>query len=287
MNRPKRVAAIHDISGFGRCSLTVIIPVLSAMGIQVCPVPTEVLSTHTGGMGDVVMRDLTDFISPALAHYKKLDIGFECVYSGFLASFEQIDYCIDFFKAYPGALAVVDPVMGDHGRPYRTVTSDMQKRMNELVAVAGLITPNLTEAEILLGEPYDNLPMTHTRAKSLLTRLSKIGPAQVVITGVHLASTEKISNIGYDRDKNTFWCVSREYIPASYPGTGDLFASILTGSLLNDDSLPMAMSRASEFVELAIKTTYGYGEDTRYGVMFERLLPQIMNRDLIFDYHTL
>ena len=112
--RPARVAAIHDLSGFGRCSVSVILPVLSAMGNQVCPVLTAVLSTHTGGFGEVVFRDLTDYIKPTLEHYKNLDIDFEAVYSGFLGSEEQVDSCLEFFKSYPNALKIVDPVMGDN-----------------------------------------------------------------------------------------------------------------------------------------------------------------------------
>jgi pyridoxine kinase len=276
MNRPKRIAAIHDLSGFGRCSLTVIIPVLSAMGLQVCPVPTAVLSTHTGGMGDVAMRDLTDYLPAALEHYRRLGLAFECVYSGFLGSQRQID-----------ALAVVDPVMGDHGRPYRTVTPQIQQRMHELVAVARLITPNLTEACMLLGEEYQNVPMTRTEAKSRLVRLSGMGPQQVVITGVQLASGERLANIGYDRERGAFWCVAGDYVPVCYPGTGDLYAAVLTGSLLCDDSLPMAMDRAASFCELAIKTTFGFGFDPRYGVVLERVLEWLTHREILSGYQTL
>ena len=126
-DRPKRVAAIHDLSGFGRCSLSVILPTLSVMGVQVCPVPTTVFSTHTGGLGSVEQRDLSDFTLPCLEHYRRLGLEFECVYSGFLSSQEQIDHCLKFFSTYQDALAVVDPVMGDHGRPYRTITPQMRR----------------------------------------------------------------------------------------------------------------------------------------------------------------
>lgn len=288
MNRPARVAAIHDLSGFGRCSLSVIMPVLSAMGVQVCPVPTAILSTHTGGMGEVVMRDLTDFLAPTLAHYQQLGLEFESIYSGFLGSEEQIDHCLSFFRSYPHALSVVDPVMGDHGKPYRTVTPAMQRRMHELAAVADLITPNRTEAMMLLGLDYQQAaPLTRAEAKSLLVRLSELGPAQVVITGVELASGERMANIGYDRKNSTFWCVVCDYVPVAYPGTGDLFAAVLTGALLGDDSLPMAMARATGFAELAIKTTFGYGTDPRHGVMLERLLERLTHREVTSNYTLL
>ena len=172
MNRPLRVAAIQDMSGFGRCSLTVILPVLSVMGVQVSPIPTAILSTHTGGFGEVVMRDLTDYLAPCLEHYKSQGIEYECVYSGFLASENQVDHCLEFFHSYPDAFKVVDPVMGDHGKPYKTYTRAMQKRMAELVRVADLITPNVTEACILLGEEYDHNPITRQQAKSMLVQLT-------------------------------------------------------------------------------------------------------------------
>lgn len=286
MNRPARVAAIHDMSGFGRCSLTVILPVLSAMGIQACPVPTAVLSTHTGGMGEVVFRDLTDFIAPTLAHYQRLGLEFECVYTGFLGSEQQIDLCRDFIDAFPGALAVVDPVMGDHGKPYRTYTLPMRQRMHELVSKADLITPNVTETYILLGEEYDPEPMTRSQAKSRLVRLSELGPKYVVITGVPLATGE-MANLGYDREQNTFWWVGCEYVPISYPGTGDLYASVLTGAFLSGDSLPIAMDRATRFTELAIKTTFSYNTDPRHGVMLEKALEWLTHKSVLKDYQIL
>lgn len=285
-NRVARVAAIHDLSGFGRCSLSVIFPTLSTMGVQVCAVPTAILSTHTGGLGEVVMRDLTDFIQPALEHYRSLDLDFECVYSGFLGGVEQIDRCLAFFGAYPDALHVVDPVMGDHGKPYRTVTQPMRSRMRELVQVADIITPNLTEVYILLGQDYVFDPLTTSRAKSLLARLSELGPELVVVTGVQMASGE-LANIGYDSGRSAFWKVDCEYVPVSYPGTGDLYAGVLTGGLLTGDSLPIAMDRATRFVELAIKTTYSYGTDPRHGVMLEKCLHWLLRDEVFKDYHSL
>ncbi len=265
------VAAIHDLSGVGRCSLSVILPVLSVMGVQACPVPTAVLSTHTGGLGNFVFRDLTDYINEALRHYQELELNFDCVYSGFLGSEEQITHCAEFLEAYPKALAVVDPVMGDHGKPYKTYTGQMCRRMGELVCRADLITPNLTEAYMLLGEEYPTVPLTVSQAKRTLVRLSGLGPGYVIITSVEMADGQ-MANLGYDKEKNAFWRVDCRYVPVSYPGTGDIFASVAVGALLNGDSLPMAMERATEFLELCIKTTYGYGTDPRMGVMLESCL---------------
>ncbi len=285
MDRPLRVAAIHDLSGVGRCSLTVILPVLSAMGVRVCPVPTAMLSCHFG-FGDVVFRDLTDYIPRALENYQELGIDFECIYSGFLGSEEQVDHCLEFFRSYPKALIVVDPVMGDHGKPYKTYTKELQTRMGELVSVADLITPNYTEACILLGEEYSHEPVTRAKAKSMLVRLSELGPKNVVITGLSLATGE-IANVGYDRDQNAFWRVTCDYVPVSYPGTGDLYASALIGSLLTGDSLPISMDRATRFAEISIKTTFSYGTETRQGVMLERSLPWLTQREVLKNYQIL
>ena len=175
------------------------------------------------------------------------------------------------FAYWPAAKKVVDPVMGDHGRPYRTITPQMRSRLGELVRVADIITPNLTEACMLLKIPYFNEGLSRAQAKSLLVRLSELGPNYVVITGAPMASGS-IANIGYDRQNNSFWYIDCDYVPVSYPGTGDLFASVLTGGFLTGDSLPMAMGRAAYFVERCIKTTFSYSSDTRYGVMLEKEL---------------
>ncbi len=280
-----KVAAIHDLSGVGRCSLSVILPIMSAMGIQVCPVPTAILSTHTGGFGEVTMRDLTDYIPPTLEHYNTLGLSFDCIYSGFLASTGQIDHCLEFFSSYPNALKVVDPVMADNGKPYKTCSKELRARMKELVAVADIITPNLTEAYILLDENPDMMPQTSTKIKSMLVRLSELGPSTVVITSVCLGNAT--CNVGYDKKNNKFWQIKYERVNASYPGTGDVFAAVLTGSLLSGDSLPIAISRASMFLEIAIKTTYGYGADTREGILFEKCLEFLINKQSLYDYEQL
>lgn len=162
-------------------------------------------------------RDLSDFTLPCLEHYhRRLGLEFRCVYSGF-SSQEQIDHCLKFFSTYQDALAVVDPVMGDHGRPYRTITPQMRNRLGELVRVADIITPNLTEACMLLKIPYFNEGLSRAQAKSLLVRLSELGPNYVVITGAPMASGS-IANIGYDRQNNSFWYIDCDYVPVSIPG---------------------------------------------------------------------
>lgn len=286
MSDYKRVCAIHDLSGVGRCSLSVISPAMSVMGIQVCAVPTAILSTHTNGFGDVVLQDLTDYMPRALEHYKRASVGFDCIYSGFLASSDQVSHCLEFFEAYPDALKVVDPVMGDNGKRYRTYTDELCKRMGELVSVADIITPNLTEASILLGETYPASPLTVYEVKGQLSRLAAKGPKTVVITSVLMADG-KMCNVGYDSKNNAYWRVTCDMIPKHYPGTGDLFASVLTGGLILGDSLPIAMSRATSFCELTIKTTFGYGTDPREGVMVEKCLPMLTDARSYTDYHAI
>ena len=285
-NRPPRVAAIHALAGFGRSSLAVVIPTLSAMGVQVCPIPTAVMSTHTGGLGERVHRDLSDYIYPTVEHYQRLSVDLEGIYSGFLSRPSQAGDMKSFISAYPDALAVVDPVMGDHGKLYRTYTPELVEQIRLLVQSAAVITPNLTEAYLLLGEAYRHEPLTRQQLKSMMARLSELGPRYVVITGAELASGE-CANVGYDRRQNAYWCVNYDYVPTSYPGTGDIFASVLTGAMLTGDSFPMAMDRATCFVELAIKTTFSYGTDTRYGVMLEKCLGWLTHREVLTNYQLL
>lgn len=285
-NALKLVAAIHDLSGFGRCSLSVIMPALSVMGVQVCAVPTAILSAHTGGMGEVEMVDLTDYISGALSHYQRLGLEFDCVYSGFLSSENQIGHCLDFFAAHSGALLVVDPVMGDHGKPYRTITPAIRQGMKKLVKAAKIITPNLTEACMLLDTDYPQNPLSISALRSMLARLGEMGPEQVVITGASVIP-DRVINAGYDRVRGAYWRSDCEYLPVSYPGCGDLFAAVLTGAMLGGDSLPLAICRATTFVQLCVKTTYGYGSDPRFGVLLEKNLPWLTGGETLTNYANL
>lgn len=286
LSRPPRAAAIHSLAGFGRSSLSVIIPTMSVMGVQVCPIPTTVLSTHTGGLGQVESRDLSDYIGPCAAHYKRLDVAFEAVYSGFLSSASQAGEVRALIESYPGALAVIDPVMGDHGKLYRTYTPELVEATCALVRHADVITPNPTEAALLLGEPYSAGPFTSQRLKSMLARLGEMGPGYVVITGVELAARGSAC-VGFDKSHNAYWCARYEHVPVAYPGTGDIFSSVLTGGMMTGDSFPIAMARAARFVELAVKTTFSYGEDTRYGVMLENCLASLARREAPENFELL
>ena len=272
-----RVAAIHDLSGFGRTSLTVAIPILSSMGIQVCPLPTAVLSTHTVEYTDFTLLDLTPEMGPILDHWERLGLHFEGVYSGFMASDAQMAFvarCIQRCLA-PDGLAVVDPVLGDNGVLDATMTPAMVERMRWLISFADVITPNFTEVAFLLGETWRD-QISKPMLKDWLKRLAQMGPGVVVSTSVPDAQRPNgMSVVAYHREQERFWKVDCPYIPAHYPGTGDAFASVLTGSLLQGDCLPLAMDRAVQFVTLGIRATFGHGLPTREGILIERILENL------------
>jgi pyridoxine kinase len=276
-NPVPRTAAIHDLSGFGRASLTVVIPILSCMGVQVCPLPTAVLSTHTGGFEGFSFKDLTATMEDIVAHWQQLDVDFDAIYSGFLGSPQQEAIVAGFIDTFsrPDQLVLVDPVMGDNGKPYTTMTPEMIMGMRSLIAKADVITPNFTEAAFLLDEPVPRTISTE-RVKEWMLRLSDKGPGKVIITSLPVPEKQKTSAvIACDREDGRFWKIDCQYIPAYYPGTGDAFASVIVGSLLQGDSLPIALDRAVQFVSTAIRTTFGYSYPTRNGVILERVLPSL------------
>ncbi|MCT4605677.1 MAG: pyridoxamine kinase [Marinisporobacter sp.] len=285
----KRVAAIHDLSGFGRASLTMIIPILSTMKVQVCPMPTAVLSTHTGGFEDFSFVDLTDTMEQYLHHWEKVGIDFDCIYSGFLGSTKQIDIVSKFIDVFGNEnnLKVVDPVMGDNGKMYATMDEEMIEHMKRLIGKADIITPNFTEAAYLLGESYEE-NISEDKVKDWLIRLSNMGPKIVIITSVPDGEGSKnTSVIAYDKKTNRFWKVSCLYIPAHFPGTGDGFTSVLVGSLLQGDSLPVALDRSVQFITSAIRASYGFDYPQREGVLLERVLENLNMPVLMSSYELL
>ena len=286
MNKPvMEVAAIHDLSGYGRASLTVAIPVLSAMGIQVCPLPTSILSSQTSGFTDYSFSDFTDNMEEVIAHWKKLEIKFDAVYTGFLGSGRQISIIQDFIRYFrkERQIIVVDPVMGDNGKSYDTIDKEIITGMKSLVSMADIITPNVTEASMLLDEKV-KLDTVKDR-KKVLGKLADMGPEKIVITSVP-EKDNKMSVIAYERNTESYWKMQHNFIDAYYPGTGDIFTSVLTGSLLNGESLPMAMNKAVSFLSLAIKTSYGYNIPRRNGVMFERVIAELPKQLKVLEYET-
>ena len=268
-----RVAAIHDMSGFGRCSLTVAIPILSAMGIQCCPLPTAFLSTHTGGFEGFTFLDMTDELPKVAAHWKSLGLGFQAVYSGFLGSERQIAIVEDFLREFrgPDTLAVIDPVMGDHGAVYQTYTPAMCAGMARLAELADVITPNLTEAALLLGIPYGELPVGEAGCREIVERLSLDGRRSVVLTGASTAP-ELTGAMCFDAKTGRTEAVQTRRVPQEFHGTGDVFTSVLTGALVQGASLPAAARQAVDFVRACAERTAKAGIPMREGVECEPLL---------------
>lgn len=275
---PPRLAAIHDLAGFGRTSLMVVIPIFSTLGIQVCPLPTAVLSTGTTGFTDFHFTDLTGHTAASLAHWKSLGLRFDAVYSGFLGSGRQAEIVVDCIAhcLKNNGLAVVDPVLGDNGSMEPTMDMGMVEAMRMLVGKAGLITPNLTEAALLLDEPYPITPKKRGMAEGMLRewlyRLTDMGPEIAVITSVPEDNGRHSWVVAYHKTQKRFWRVDCDYIPADFPGTGDTFTSVLTGSMMQGDSLPLAMDRAAQFVALGIRAAFGHNAPCREGIFLERVL---------------
>ena len=248
-----RVAAIHDMSGFGRCSLTVAIPILSAMGVQCCPLPTAFLSTHTGGFEGFTFLDMTDEMPRVAAHWARLGLEFQAIYSGFLGSERQI------------------AIVADFGRIYQTYTAAMCGGMARLAALADVITPNLTEAALLLGQPYETLPAGEAGLRQITERLSLEGRRSVVLTGASLAPGQT-GAVCFDARTGQTQVVQTAYIAHEFHGTGDVFSSVLTGALVRGASLAEAAGEAAGFVRACAERTAAEDLPMREGVDFEPLL---------------
>jgi pyridoxine kinase len=277
MNKQKRIAAIHDISGFGKCSLTVALPILSAAGIETSVIPTAVLSTHTGGFTGFTYRDLTEDLRPFIKHWKSLDIPFDALYSGFLGSFEQIEILGTFFDEFktPENLILIDPVMADNGELYKIFTPDFAWAMRELCRKADIIVPNITEACLLVDAPYVNGPYTREYIQDLLKRLSDIGPGKIVLTGV-FSDDSQLGAATYDRTTGEIAYLLAGKIPGYYHGTGDVFGSALLAALLNDFTLPDATRIAVNFTVASIRRSFEARTDVRFGVNFEQSIPEFL-----------
>lgn len=272
--KQKRVAAIHDISGIGKCSLTAAIPVISAAGIEAAAMPTAVLSTHTGNISGYTYRDLTSDLYPMAAHWKSLGITFDGIYSGFLGSIEQVDIVCDFIDMFKtdNTVVIVDPAMADGGKMYTTFDKAFAREMILLCRKADIIVPNLTEAAFLLGEEYVEPPYSEVYIENILKRLSQLGPSMVVLTGVSFKENE-LGCAVYNRETDEIFYRFSENYPGTYYGTGDLFASALTGAYMRGKSISESAEIALEFTCSSIKRTYEAGTDTRLGVNFEQGIP--------------
>jgi pyridoxine kinase len=209
-----------------------------------------------------------------IEHWRSLDLSFDAIYSGFLGSSEQIDIVAGFIESFSGAdqLVLIDPVMGDDGKPYGPIRPELIRGMRRLIEHARVITPNFTEGCFLLEREYC-LKIDPGKLKQWLIQLSDFGPPMVILTSVPLDRAGHGSSVvAYNREDGRYWKVDCSFVPAYYPGTGDAFASVVLGSLLQGDSLPIALDRAVQFVTLAIKASFGYDMPRREGVVLERVL---------------
>lgn len=274
-----RVAAIHDLSCFGRCALTVIIPTLSALHAQVIPFPTALLSSHTGGFENLYFRDLSDSMNDIAAHFDRLNLKFDAIYSGFLGSeaqIEQVEGFIDrFCKSVP---VLVDPVMGDDGKLYSTYTPELMAGMRKLCRKADIITPNFTEACFLTDTPFrDTGDMTENETvelgKHLLSKLSSLGAKKIVITG--LVCHKSIITIGKDCYTNEIFVHKTKRLGISYPGTGDIFASVVLGMMLSGADFKTAVSSACDYTAELIRFSIQFNTPVREGVMLEHKLSKL------------
>ena len=270
----KKVLALHDLSGFGRSSLVPIIAVLSAGGHQCVPLPTAVFSTHTA-IPNWVTTDLTSAMQGTIEQYDALGLRFEAVYAGFLGSADQIDRVREAAQRLktPDGIMLIDPVMGDNGKVYDTYTPEMCTRMRELCAIADIITPNTTEAAILMDWDPCSRPRTAEEAWEWLRALRAQYGAKVVLTGLDFEQ----GKVGSGCLSDTGGTLSlHRRIDRYYPGTGDLFASVMLGALLNGHSLPAACERAGEYVKDCIAYTAEQQTDPMHGVQFEKLLYKLI-----------
>lgn len=266
------VAAVHDISGVGRCALTVAIPVISAMGAQVCPAPTACLSYHTGftGKKPVEMTDLTPFLTRIFEAWCSADEKFDCIYTGYLGSPAQAELIARFMDSQPDAIKLVDPVMGDDGVLYSGITHEMADEMKDLCRRATVITPNLTEYAALTGEKYSLEIRSDDEIKRMLDNLEA---RNVVITSV--PTENGLANVCRDENGNVSILPFRS-MKRHYPGTGDLFASVLCGAMVKGDDMQTAVQRAAEFVAHAIEISMDIDIDSNYGVQLEAALPMLL-----------
>ena len=271
-NNQKKIALINDFTGFGRCSIAVELPIISTLKLQCCPLPTSIFSNHTG-FDSYFFDDYTDRMEGYVEEWKKLDLSFNGICSGFLGSARQISIVKDFIKEFKtdDTIVVVDPVMGDYGKIYSTYTDEMCGLMKELVAGADIITPNITESCILTDTPYSDM-LYEKDIVELAEKLSMMGPEKVVITGIVQGTF--ISNYCYEREKEVKkgYFVKALKIGAQRSGTGDIFTSIIAADAVNGVDFHKSVKKASSFIKKCIMKSIELDIPLTDGVCFEELL---------------
>lgn len=271
MLKVKKVAAIHDMSGLGRCSLTAAIPILSVLGVQACPFPTAILSCQTG-YESFSFLDLTEEMVEYKSNWNDMGFKFDGIYSGFLGSDKQIDIVKDFIISQNCSFVLVDPVMGDDGKVYKTYTKLMCEKMKNLVSYADITTPNITEACILADVDYSNGKLSLDEIQIIAEKICDLGPKKVVITGI--LKGNEIINYAYDKENKESFFTCKKRKETSYGGTGDIFASILCGILINNGGFKEAVFKATDFVYAAMENSAD--DDIKNGVVFEPLLKELI-----------
>ena len=271
-NHQKKIALINDFSGFGRCSIAVELPIISKLKVQCCPLPTSIFSNHTG-FPSHFMEDFTPNMEDFIAEWKKLNLTFSGISTGFLGSADQIRIVSNFISDFrtKDTVVVVDPVMGDHGKPYHTYTEDMCRRMKELLKYADIITPNLTEACILTDTPYKEQVKT-SEILELVKKLSDLGPSKIVITGIPQKSY--ICNFCYEEGKEPAF-VKTHKVGQSRSGTGDIFAAIITADAVNGIPFYDSVKKASLFIKKCILSSIELDIPLTDGVCFEEVLDKL------------
>ena len=272
----KRILTIQDISCFGKCSLTVALPLLSAMGIETAILPTAVLSTHTLFKG-FTCKDLSDQLVPITSHWKQEGITFDAIYTGYLGAEEEIDTVIGIIETFrnENTLVFVDPAMGDNGRLYAAFDEHYAKKNADLCAVADIIDPNITEASFMTGLPYrEEYPEEYVR--EMLLALADIGTKTPILTGVSLGAG-KTGAMGYDTETKTFFNFQNDRVPAAYHGTGDIFSSVLAGAFVLGIGRGEALKIAADYTALTIAQTLKNPGNPWYGVDFEATIPALVS----------
>ncbi len=272
-NNQKKIALVNDLTGFGRCSVAVQLPIISALGVQCCVLPTSVLSNHTG-FASYSFQDFTPHMRDHVAEWRKLGLAFKGICTGFLGSEEQIAIVRDFIDEFggPETAVVVDPVMGDYGRPYATYTPAMCAGMGELAARADILTPNLTEACILAGVPYDP-GMGVEQVGELARELGSMGPRRVVVTGI--GEGRELANVCWERGGEPY-VVWGERLGGERSGTGDVFSAVIAADAVNGVAFGDSVRRASDFVRVCVERSIALDLPTTDGVAFEEVLYQLV-----------
>lgn len=273
----KRIVTVQDISCVGKCSLTVALPIISAMGVETAIIPTAVLSTHTMFQGFTV-KDLTDQVKPIGEHWKKENFGFDAIYTGYLGSFEQIDLMKEMFEDFKteSNLIFVDPAMADNGKLYPAFDEAFAKYMGTLCAKADIIVPNMTEASFMTGIEYkENYDEAY--AKEMLKALTDMGAKIAILTGVSFEEGTT-GVMGYDSERDEFYYYKHPKHPVSYHGTGDIFSSTCVGAMMNGMDWKEAVAVAADYTSECIRVTYEDPNAITYGVNFESVIPYLLKR---------